>query len=110
GDAVADDVFEMRACRAEIAADDACVARLDDDAPAAGCDESGSGAQSSAHAALRGRRRDVAALPQCAGALFAGLPKDESRMALSTGPPRISDGAELHIEVLLGHATHLELA
>src|SRR5581483_10871831 len=110
GDAAADDVLEMRACCAEIAADDARVARLDDDTPAAGRDEPRRGAQSSAHAALGGRRRDVAALPQRTGALLAGLPKDQSSMALGARPPRIADAAELHIEVLLGHETHLELA
>src|SRR5581483_2488419 len=108
--AVADDVLEVRLRSAEIAGDDTRVARLDDDAPAAWGDEPCRGTHAGAHAALRRRRRDVAALPQRTGALLAGLSEDESRMALGTGSSCIADAAELHIKVLLGHETHLELA
>ena len=52
GDAVAQDVPQVRPRRAEVAGDDARVARLDDDAPAAGRDQTGGGATPGAHAAL----------------------------------------------------------
>jgi hypothetical protein len=52
----------------------------------------------------------VASLPQRASTVLAGLPKHERGVALSTGTSRISDASELGIEVVLGHATHLEFA
>ena len=70
GHAVAHDVLEVRPRGAEVAGNDARVARLDDDAPAAGRDQAGGGAHAGAHAALGRRRRDVASLPQRAGAVL----------------------------------------
>jgi hypothetical protein len=73
-------------------------------------DEPCRGTHAGAHATLRRCRRDVASLSQQAGTLLAGLSEDQGGMPLGTGAPRIADAAELHIEVLLGHETHLELA
>ena len=63
-DAIALDVVEMGAGGAEIAAGDGGVARLDDDAPAAGSDQAGGGAHARPHAAPHGAGLDVAFRPR----------------------------------------------
>ena len=52
----------------------------------------------------------MAALPQRAGAVLAGLPEHERGVTLRTGSPGIADASELWIEVVLGHSTSLDLA
>ena len=86
--------LQVRPRRAEVAGDNARVARLDDDPPAAGRDETGGGPNTGAHAALGGGRRDVAALPQRAGAVLAGLPEHERGVTLRAGSPGIADASE----------------
>jgi len=108
-DPVANDVLDVRPRRAQVAGDNARVARLDDDAPAPGGDETGGGPRTGAHAALGGGRGDVAALPQYAGATLSGLPEHESRMALCSGAPRIADASEPWIDLVLGHRPSLDL-
>ena len=56
GDAVALDVAQMGACRAEVAGPLARVARPDDDAAAAGRDQAGAGEDARRHAAPRACR------------------------------------------------------
>jgi hypothetical protein len=109
-DPVANDVLEVGPHRAEVAGDNARVARLDDDPPGAGRHETCSGAQAGAHAALGGGRGDVATLPQGAGAVLAGLAEHERGVTLRAGPPGIPDAPELRIEVVLSHRTSLDLA
>ena len=70
GHPVADDVLEMRPCRAEVAGNDARVAGLDDHAAAARRDQPCGRAHAGTHAALGRRRRDVASLPQRTGTIF----------------------------------------
>jgi hypothetical protein len=91
-------------------ANDPRVARLDDDAPAAGRDQAGGGTHPGTHAALGRGRRDVTSLPQRAGAMLSCLAKHERGVALSPRAPRIANASELGIEVVLGHDTHLEFA
>ena len=110
GDAITNDVLHVRPRRAEIAGDDARVARLDDDPPAAGRNETGGGAQACSHAALGGGRRDVAALPQRPGAVFPGLPEHERGMALGAGSPGIANASELGVELVLGHGASPRVA
>ena len=110
GNAITNDVLEVSARRAEVAGDDARVARLDDDPPGAGRHETCGGPQAGAHAALGGGRGDVAALPQRAGAVLAGLAEHERGVTLRTGSPGIADASELRIEVVLDHRTSLDLA
>jgi hypothetical protein len=52
----------------------------------------------------------VSFLPHGARAMLAGLPKHHRCMSLRTGASRIADASELGIEIVLGHATHLEQA
>jgi hypothetical protein len=110
GDAIANDVLQVRSRRTEVAGDDADVARLDDHPPGAGRDEAAGSTQAYSHAPLWGDRRDVAALPQCPGALLAGLPEHERSMTLRTGWPSVTDTPELGIELVLSHHTPLDFA
>ena len=55
-DAITNDVFDVRPCRAEVAGDDARVACLDDDPPGAGRHETSGCPQAGTHAALGGGR------------------------------------------------------
>ena len=103
GDAIAQDVLEVGAGGAEVAADDPGVARLDDDAAAAGRDQAGGGADAGAHAALESGGRDVAFLPQGADAGFAGLAEDPRRMLEQARAPRVAHATELGLEVVLRH-------
>ena len=54
--------------------------------------------------------RDVAPLPQRAGAVPSGLPEHKRRVTLGAGSPGIADAPELWIEVVLSHRTSLDLA
>ena len=73
GNAVGVGTTMLMHCDHVVAADNARVARLDDDAPTAGSDQAGGGAHAGAHAAGEGGGRDVASLPHGADAGFAGL-------------------------------------
>jgi len=91
-------------------ANDPRVARLDDDARAAGRDQAGGSADTGAHAALGRRRRDVACLPQRAGAVLSSLSKHQGGVAPRPGAARILDASEVGVEVVSGHEMHLEFA
>src|SRR5262245_6717674 len=104
-DAVTNDVFHVRPHRAEVAGDGARVPGLDDDPSRARCHQACSGTQARGHAAFRGGRGDVAALPQRSGAVLAGLPKNKCGVTLRTGSSSIADAPELRIEVVLSHRT-----
>jgi len=101
GDAITNDVPHVRPRRAEIAGDDARIARLDDDPPAPGCDETGGGAQACSHAALRRCWRDVAALPQHASAVLPGLPEHQRGVALGALASSVANASELSVVLKL---------
>ena len=110
GHPVADDVLEVCPCRAKVTANDARVAGLDDNASASGRDQPCGRAHAGTHAALGRGRRDVASLPQRAGTMLSCLPEDESGVAQRSSALRIPYASELGIELVLGHAAHLEAA
>ena len=103
GDAVPQDVLDVGARGAEVAAHDPGVAGLDDDAPAAWRNEAGGGTHAGAHAALERRGRDVASLPQGANAGLAGLAEDTRRVLERVRSPRVAHAPCLGLEVVLRH-------
>src|SRR5262245_7449880 len=100
GHAVADDVLEMRSCRAEVAGSDARIARLDDHGSTARRNQPCGRAHAGTRAALGRCRRYVASLPQRTGTMLSGLPEHDSGMALSPGASRIPYASELGIELV----------
>ena len=106
-DAIALDVFEMRASGAEITTGDRCVARLDDDAAAAGGDQTGGGAHTRPHATLHGARLDVAFRPRCRKTGAAGLTEDLLFQAGLPRPASVTDASRSGCEVVVYHGGYL---
>jgi hypothetical protein len=103
GDAIPENILDVRPGGAEVTADDPGVAGLDDDAAAAGRNQAGGSPDTGAHAALESGGRDVAFLPQGAGAGLAGLPEDPCRMLDEACAPGVARATELGFEVVLRH-------
>ena len=103
--AIAQDVLDVGARGAEVAADDARVAGLDDHTAAAWSDQPGSRANAGAHASFQAGRRNVTSLPQSARTLLSGLTEYQCRMALRSRLPGIANATELGIELVFSHTT-----
>src|SRR5581483_2422261 len=103
GDTVPLDVAQVRLRRAEVAGALTRVARPYDHTTAARCDQPRAGKDSRCHAAPPSVRRDVAAVPQQAGAGAARLPDDPSSSAKIGGALCVADATELRFKGVVGH-------
>jgi hypothetical protein len=108
--AVALDVAQMGACRADVARPLARVPRPNNDAPAAGRDQAGAGEDARRHAAPPRARQDVAPLPHRAGAGFASLLENALRCAKIAPAFRLANATQLGLEVVGGHDAVLQNA
>ena len=107
GDAIALDIAKVGTRRAEIAAGDPGVARLDDDAAAAWRNQSAGRPHPGAHAAAEAARCDVAGLPPGARAGLAALAQHLLPERRQSCPGGVADASELGLEVVLRHGDHL---
>src|SRR5262249_34139831 len=102
-DAVALDIAQMRARRAEIAAKEARVACLDDNAPAAGRDQASGGAHAPAHAAPWRRGRDMAPVARGADAGLARVLEHARGVAQLVRAAAVTDAAARVLVVVADH-------
>jgi hypothetical protein len=100
GDAIAQDVMEMRTSGPEIAGFDDRVTRLNDDTAAAWGDQSIGGAQAGARSATR---LEVTILAQGARTRAPGNAKRLGAMALQTATTGIADPAEFEFQIVVRH-------